>query len=105
MSESPVKPRTFAILLALADGPRHGYGVMRALRTDPVEPLSIGPATLYRALKEMESQGLISGTEGPDDSGGPPRRYFKLTPLGQRVGSREAARLSGLAARWHRATG
>lgn len=101
MSESQLKPREFAILLALADGPRHGYGIMQALRLDPAEPLPIGPATLYRTLKEMETTGLISGSEGPEDSDGPPRRYFQLTGAGRRAGTMEAQRMAARAARWH----
>lgn len=102
---SEVKPRVFAIMLVLADGPRHGYAVMRALRTDPVEPLPIGPATLYRTLKEMEDAGLITVSEGPDDSSGPPRQYYALTAAGRRAGTQEAARLAALARRWTSVTG
>lgn len=102
---STLKPREFAILLALAGGPRHGYAIMQALRLDPAEPLPIGPATLYRTLKDMESAGLISGSEGPDDSDGPPRRYFQLTAAGRRAGNREAERMAALASRWQGATG
>jgi DNA-binding PadR family transcriptional regulator len=101
MSDSGLKPREFAILLTLADGPRHGYAIMQALRLDPAEPLPIGPATLYRTLKEMETTGLISGGEGPEDSEGPPRRYFQLTGAGRRAGTQEAERMAARAARWH----
>ena len=101
MSDLRLKPREFAILLALADGPRHGYAIMQALRLDPAEPLPIGPATLYRTLKEMETAGLINGSEGPEDSEGPPRRYFQLTGAGRRAGTQEAERMAARAARWH----
>ncbi|HWA14845.1 MAG TPA: PadR family transcriptional regulator [Gemmatimonadales bacterium] len=106
MSETPaLKPREFAILLALAGGPRHGYAIMQALRRDPAEPLPIGPATLYRTLRDLERAGLLSGSEGPSDSEGPPRRYFQLTAVGRRAGSREAERMAALASRWRGATG
>jgi len=94
-------PRVFAILLALRHGPRHGYGIMQSPEEDPAERWLLGPATLYRTLKEMRRKGLIVVADGPDqDSGGPPRRYYGLTPLGQRVGAAEASRLAALAARW-----
>lgn len=100
MSE-PLRPRIFAILLALADGPRHGYGLMQALQTEPGEHWLLGPATLYRTLKEMQRNGLITSTEGPDEeSGGPPRRYFRITALGRKVGHAEATRMASVAARW-----
>ncbi len=103
MSE-PLRPRVFAILLALADGPRHGYGLMQTLQQEPEEQWLLGPATLYRTLKEMERLGLIAGADGPaEESGGPPRRYYEITPHGRRRGAEEAARMAALARRWEQA--
>jgi DNA-binding PadR family transcriptional regulator len=94
----PMRPRVFAILLVLARGPRHGYGIMRELQ-ESRQGWLLGPATLYRSLKEMQRLGLIGSTEGPDEeSDGPPRRYYELTPLGRRVGGAEAERMAGLVA-------
>jgi DNA-binding PadR family transcriptional regulator len=98
---APLRPRVFAILLALAEEPRHGYAVMQALQADPTEQWLLGPATLYRTLKEMQDQGLITSTEGPaEESGGPPRRYYRLTAAGRRAGAAEAQRMAALSARW-----
>lgn len=105
LTTPPLHPRMFAILLALAGGPRHGYGLMVDLQQDASERWTPGPATLYRTLKEMEGLGLITGTDGPDDSGGPPRRYYTLTAIGRRAGSREAVRMHALAGRWNLAAG
>jgi DNA-binding PadR family transcriptional regulator len=97
----PLRPRVFAILLALAGGPRHGYGLMQSLQEEPGERWLLGPATLYRTLKEMQGDGLITATDGPDEeSGGPPRRYYRLTALGRSVGNTEAARMAEAAGRW-----
>ena len=102
---APLRPRVFAILLALAEGPRHGYGLMQVLQDDPTEAWLLGPATLYRTLKEMQDQGLITSADGPDEeSGGPPRRYYRLTAPGRRAGAAEAARMASLANRWGRVT-
>lgn len=96
----PVRPRVFSILLVLAAGPRHGYGIMRELQESTSPGWLLGPATLYRTLKEMQRHGLIESTEGPDeDSDGPPRRYYELTPLGKRVAGAEAQRMAELVAR------
>jgi DNA-binding PadR family transcriptional regulator len=96
----PIRPRVFAILLVLAEGPRHGYGIMRALSAAPGEHWSLGPGTLYRTLKEMQRQRLISSTEGPgEESDGPPRRYYELTPFGRGVAGAEAKRMAQLVAR------
>jgi DNA-binding PadR family transcriptional regulator len=97
----PLRPRIFAILLALAAGPRHGYGLMQSLQEGPGEGWLLGPATLYRTLKEMERAGLIAAADGPDEeSGGPPRRYYRLTASGRKAGSAEAARMASVAQRW-----
>lgn len=96
----PVPPRTFAILLALAEEPKHGYRLMRELQENPVEQWMLGPATLYRTLKQMEGEGLITATEGRgEESDGPPRRYYALSGFGRRVGQAEASRMRGLVAR------
>lgn len=101
---APIRPRIFAILLALAEGPRHGYGLMQVLQDDPTETWLLGPATLYRTLKEMQDQGFITSAEGQDEeSGGPPRRYYRLTAAGRRAGAAEADRMSALAGRWEQA--
>jgi DNA-binding PadR family transcriptional regulator len=99
-AQLPVPPRTFAIMLALAEEPKHGYRLMRELQENPVEKWLLGPATLYRTLKQMQGEGLITATEGPDqESDGPPRRYYALSGFGRRVGEAEAARMRGLLAR------
>ena len=99
-SRLPVPPRTFAILLALAEEPKHGYRLMRELQENPIEQWLLGPATLYRTLKQMQEDGLITSTGGRDqESDGPPRRYYALTGFGRRVGEAEAARMRGLVAR------
>ena len=99
-AQLPVPPRTFAILLALAEEPKHGYRLMRELQENPVEQWLLGPATLYRTLKQMQGEGLITATEGPgDESDGPPRRYYALSGFGRRVGQAEAARMRALVSR------
>ena len=57
----PLRPRVFAILLALAERPMHGYGLMKTL-SDAGEGWLLGPGTLYRLLKEMQEDGLIVTT-------------------------------------------
>jgi len=94
------RPRAVAILLLLATGRRHGYGVMQALREDPVDPVVLGPGTLYRTVRELEQRGLLRSEGRPDGpSGGPPRRYYDLTPHGRRVLGRHVARLAAVVGR------
>lgn len=96
----PLPPRVFAILLLLAEGPRHGYAVLQALRAAGPDRLPPGPATVYRTLKEMEAAGLISAEAEPAGaSGGPPRRTWRLSGFGRRVTAAEAGRMRKLAMR------
>lgn len=94
----PLTPAVFAILLALADQERHGYGIMQelALRTDG--KLRMGPGTLYGSIKRMLADGLIRESgERPDPAlDDERRRYYRLTDIGQRVAQAEARRLEQL---------
>ena len=63
----PLTPAVFHILLALADGERHGYGIMQeiAQRTEGV--MQMGPGTLYGSIKRMLAERLIEeASERPD---------------------------------------
>jgi DNA-binding PadR family transcriptional regulator len=95
----PLRPRVFAILLALAESPLHGYGLMRKLSEDGEGGL-LGPGTLYRLLKEMQADGLIiATTAGSSESDGPPRRYYTLSGFGRRVARAEGERMERLVLR------
>ena len=92
----PLKPKVLHILLALADGPRHGYSIMQdvAARTDG--HVRVWPAAMYGTLRELEDLDWIaeSGKRPSDDD--ERRRYFALTPLGKRVLSGEVRRLEAI---------
>jgi len=94
----PLTPAVFHILLALADGERHGYGIMQeiALRTDG--KMRMGPGTLYGSIKRMLAEGLIEELgERPDPAlDDERRRYYRLTSFGLRVAQAEAQRLAQL---------
>jgi len=95
----PLRPVEFQILLALAPGVRHGYGIMQDTlrRTDGA--LLLEPGTLYRALRRLLSAGLVEEGEpgvGETDRDDERRRYYRLTSLGQRVASAEAERMRRL---------
>jgi len=92
----PLKPKVLHVLLALADGPRHGYAIMQevAARTDG--QVRIWPAAMYGLLRELEGLDLIveSDTRPADDD--ERRRYVALTPLGRRVLDAEVRRLEAI---------
>ena len=93
----PLRPVEFDVLLSLAAGERHGYGIIqdadaRGLTTPP----DVG--TLYRALRRMQEQGLIAAStrrEAPE-TGDERRHYYRISPLGLRVARAEARRLAAL---------
>jgi DNA-binding PadR family transcriptional regulator len=92
----PLKPKVLHILLALADGPRHGYSVMQevAARTDG--QVRVWPAAMYGALRELEELDWIVESEKRPSDDDERRRYFALTPLGTRVLSAEVRRLEAI---------
>ena len=94
----PLTPAVFHILLALADGERHGYGIMQevAARTDG--KLRMGPGTLYGSIKRMLADGLIEESAARPDPmlDDERRRYYRLTGFGRRVAMAEAERLAGM---------
>lgn len=93
----PLKAARFHILLALADGARHGFSIREAVEARTEGSVKLWPATLYGAVREMSEAGLIEALEGEDDPDGDQRRrYYRLTPLGREVLSAEADRLQAL---------
>jgi DNA-binding PadR family transcriptional regulator len=92
----PLTTAVFHILLALADGERHGYSIMQEVATLTDGKLHLGPGTLYGSIKRMLARGLIEESdERPDpELDDERRRYYRLTAFGRRVASAEAQRLS-----------
>ena len=91
----PLKPKVLHILLALADGPRHGYSIMQEVAERTEGQVRLWPAALYGLLRELEKLDLIVESEvrpaaEEDDER---RRYFALTTHGKRVLDAEVRRL------------
>lgn len=91
----PLTPAVLQILLALADGERHGYSIMQEIAIQTQGTLKVGPTTLYRSIKHMLAAELISETEErPDpDLDDERRRYYRLTDFGRQVAVAEIKRL------------
>ena len=88
----PLTPVAFEILLALAEGERHGYEVMIEIERRSAGRISPNPGTLYRALDRLVQEGLLTSAVRSAD--GETRRMFSVSPLGRAVAAAEAARLS-----------
>ena len=94
----PLTPAVFHILLALADGGKHGYGIMREVLERTNGQMRMGPGTLYGSIKRMLEQGLIEeAEERPDpELDDERRRYYRLTDFGQKLAEAESRRLRQL---------
>jgi DNA-binding PadR family transcriptional regulator len=88
----PLTAVAFEILLALAEGGRHGYDIMLEIERRTGGRISLNPGTLYRALDRLAEQGLLDAAF--QRVGEERRRLFSLSSLGSAVATAEARRLS-----------
>ena len=85
----PLTPAAFHVLLALADGPKHGYLILKDVEERTGGEVRLSTGTLYGLIKRFLDDELIVETR-PDDER---RRPYKLTAFGREVAEAEAARL------------
>jgi DNA-binding PadR family transcriptional regulator len=92
----PLTPVVFHMLVALADGPSHGYGIAREVEEVTDGRVRLGPGTLYGSLQRMRDDGLIEEAQDPGEGGvhAERRRYYRLTGLGRAALRAEERRLS-----------
>ena len=97
-SHLPLTPATFQILMALVDGERHGYAIMREVAERSEGTVRLGPGTLYGTLKRLLDVGLVaeSGERAGSETDDERRRYYKITKLGLGAARAEARRLEQL---------
>jgi len=92
----PLTPAVFHILLALADGDKHGYAIMKDVENQTAGRLKLGPGTLYGTIKRLLAAGLIAEIdERPDpELDDERRRYYRLTAPGRKLAIAENERLA-----------
>jgi DNA-binding PadR family transcriptional regulator len=75
------------ILLALSDRPRHGLGIADEIESTTAGKMTLGPGTLYGAMKRLLDLGLVDEPADTPrgESADPRRRYYRITPLGRRA--------------------
>jgi DNA-binding PadR family transcriptional regulator len=93
----PLTPSAFHVLLALADGPKHGYLILKDVEDRTHGEVRLSTGTLYGLIKRFLDEELIieMRATGSEDER---RRRYRLTPLGREVAGAEASRLERLVA-------
>ena len=88
----PLTPAAFHVLLALADGPKHGYLILKDVEERTAGEVRLSTGTLYGLIKRFLDDELIVELPAEDD-GNERRRPYKLTPFGRQIARAEAVRL------------
>lgn len=94
----PLTEQTFYILLSLAGGSKHGYGILKDVTALSEGRVQLSTSTLYSAISRLRDQGVIMRL--PDDehdtAPGLPRKAYALSGLGRRILEAETQRMQDL---------
>jgi DNA-binding PadR family transcriptional regulator len=91
-----MSPAALHILMALAEGERHGYAVKQEIEERTGGELVLGPGTLYEAIHRMLRDGMVEeATDLSQDADGR-RKYYRITASGRREMEAELQRLDRL---------
>lgn len=91
----PLKPLDLHVLLVLAEGDRHGYGIMKEVERQTRGSVRLELGSLYRLIDRLMQSGLIEEAAArPRAESGSRRRYYRLSRFGQKVLRAEADRLT-----------
>lgn len=91
----PLTPAAFHVLLALSEGPKHGYLILKDVEERTNGEVRLSTGTLYGLVKRFLDDELIVELAAEDD-GHERRRSYRLTPFGRQVARAEALRLEQL---------
>jgi DNA-binding PadR family transcriptional regulator len=94
----PLTPPVFQVLLALADGEKHGYAILKEVDARTGGDFQLSTGTLYAIIKRLLTDGIIEEIGSRIDDDDERRRYYRLTALGRKVAAAEATRMAGLVA-------
>ncbi len=89
MAAKPMTGQAFFVLTALADGPRHGYGIVREVAELSRGKVRLQIGSLYGVLDRLVNEGLIE-PDREETHDGRLRRYYRLTRDGRLALAEEA---------------
>lgn len=92
MNNDTLSHLSLAILLALLDGDRHGYGIMKEIGRLTDGDVRAGAGSLYAALQRMTAEGLVEEVPAEGETDGR-RRYYGITARGREVARSEMLRM------------
>lgn len=90
IDQLPLTVPVYQLLIALVDGPRHGYALLHDIDTHTAGEVRLTASTLYGAIARMLEAGLIVECESEIER----RRAYRITASGRRLVQREAERLT-----------
>lgn len=90
----PLTPAVLHILIALADGERHGYAIAQDVEDATAGQIRMGPGTLYGSIQRMLTASLIEEAPHRASDDDERRRYYRLTTHGKRALALELQRLA-----------
>ena len=93
---APLTPAVFHVLLALAPGERHGYGIQKDVLEHTGGAVRLGPGTLYGTLQRLMALDLVEEKAGRGTSADERRRYYRLTRTGRKSLEAEVQRMDAL---------
>lgn len=93
----PLPPHMFLVLLVLHSGPKHGYGIKKAVADRSGGSVDLDAGGLYRLIARLEERGWAEPADPVDADADARRKYYALTETGRAVLAAEARRVSALA--------
>ena len=91
----PLTPGMFQVLIALADGEKHGYAVIKEVARRTGGEITLSAGTLYTIIRRFVQEGVIAESDARPDPAldDERRRYYRLTDFGRDVARADARRM------------
>jgi DNA-binding PadR family transcriptional regulator len=94
----PLSPPVLHVLIALADGDKHGYAILKEVEERTGGKVRLSTGTLYAIIKRLLNDGLIEEIDERPAEDDERRRYYALTTFGRKVAAAEAERMEDMVA-------